>query len=80
MIGDVFVEENGFYQIDFTTALWAIGNLNSLYDAAKLELSDVDFIAEIDDGILLVEYKNSKIPCASRPELFNPANDETIKK
>ncbi|MCI6736645.1 MAG: hypothetical protein MR593_00780 [Intestinibacter sp.] len=36
--------------------------------ASKFKLKDVDFITEIDDEILFIEYKNSNIPNARRPE------------
>lgn len=80
MQGDVFVEENGFYKIDFTRADWAEGHLKQIYDSAKVSLSDVDFIAELQDHIVFVEYKNSSIPNAANPDAFNPASEESLNK
>ena len=78
MQGDVFAEENGFYQIDFTKASWAKGNLKQIYDSAKVALSDVDWIAELDDHIVFIEYKNASVPGASNPGAFNPASEESL--
>ena len=80
MQGDVFIEENGFYQIDFTKATWAEGTLNKIYSTAKVALSDVDWIAELNDHIVFVQYKNSNIPGASDPNSFNPASDESLNR
>ena len=66
MHGDVFAEENGFYQIDFTKASWAEGNLKQIYDSAKVALSDVDWIAELSDHalrILLCHAPNRRQNC-----------------
>ncbi|MFI3212899.1 MAG: hypothetical protein R3Y24_06110 [Eubacteriales bacterium] len=76
----VFVEENNTYKIDFTSALWATDKLNELFHNAKVPLSDVDFIAETQDEILFVEYKNSNIPNAVSPEGFNPLEDKKISQ
>ena len=80
MEGDIFTDENGFYQIDFTHAIWVEGSLNQKYRAAKIELSDVDWIAELNDHIVFIEYKNSNVPGASNPGSFDPTMDEHLKK
>lgn len=76
----VFVEENNTYKIDFTNALWATDKLNELFHNAKVSLSDVDFIAETQDEILFVEYKNSDIPNAIKSEGFTPLEDKKISQ
>lgn len=76
----VFVEENGLYQIDFSRALWATDRLNTIFHDAKTELSDVDFIAETDEKIFFVEYKNADIEGAVNPAAFNPNEDKKISQ
>lgn len=53
----IFTEENKFYQIDFSKALWATDEINDLYHKAKVELSDVDFVAETDKEFPLTLIK-----------------------
>lgn len=76
----IFEEENHVYQIDFTNALWATDKLCAIFHDAKIELSDVDFIAETDTKILLVEYKNADISRAVNPAAFNPKEEKTISR
>lgn len=72
----IFTEENKVYQIDCRKALWATDKLNEIYHDAKVQLSDVDFIIETDDRILLVEYKNANIAHAVKPEAFNTKDNK----
>lgn len=74
----IFIEENNEYQIDFTNSIWAIGDLNDIFHKAKIQCNDVDFIAETENEILFVEYKNSNIKGASKPDAFNPLDDKKI--
>ncbi len=76
----IFIEENKIYKIDFTRALWATDGLHDIFNNAKVSLSDVDFIAETEEEILFVEYKNSAIPGAEKPELFKPLDDKKISQ
>lgn len=76
----IFIEENYVYQIDFSNAIWATNQLNTIYDNAKTILSDVDFIVETEDTILFVEYKNSDIDNAVNPNGFKPQDDKSINK
>lgn len=76
----IFKEENHIYQIDFTPALWATDSLHTIFHNGKIELSDVDFIAETETEILLVEYKNATIPNAVNPVAFNPNDDKKISQ
>jgi len=55
----VYVDENRKYQIDLTAANWSTSRLHDLYKSIGNELSDVDFIAETDDEVFLIEYKNT---------------------
>ncbi len=76
----IFIEENNIYQIDFSRALWATDKLNEIYDNAKTILSDVDFVAETEEDILFVEYKNSSVANAAKPEAFQPKEEKSINK
>lgn len=76
----IYEEENHVYQIDFGKAIWATDQLNKIFDAAKTELSDVDFVAETDNTIIFVEYKNSAIPDAANANSFNPKDDKKISQ
>lgn len=72
----IFKEENGFYCIDCTKAVWATDKLNSIYHEAKIQLKDVDFIIESEEFLILVEYKNANVSGAEHPEAFNPKDDK----
>lgn len=76
----IFIEENKEYQIDFTKAIWAMDSLNSIYHQAKIQLSDVDFIAETEEELIFIEYKNASIKNASNPNAFQPQADKAIQK
>ena len=54
----IYTEENGKYQIDLTKALYSIGDLNAKYRAIGHIQSDVDWIAETADSIILIEFKH----------------------
>lgn len=76
----IFQEENGFYEIDCTKAVWATNEIHALYQQAGFYIiKDVDFVIETLDKILLVEYKNASIPGASAPDAFNPHSDSTFQ-
>ena len=72
----IFVEENGVYCIDCTSALWATDQMNQDYHNAGIHISDVDFLIENVSHILMVEYKNAMISGASNPVAFNPMADK----
>ncbi len=76
----IFTEENGYYKIDCSKAVWATNELNEQYHTADCPLSDVDWIMETREKIYLVEYKNANIPGAHNPEAFTPASDKMILK
>ena len=55
----IYMDENKKYQIDLTAASWSTGRLHDLYKTIGNELSDVDWIAETDSEVFLIEYKNT---------------------
>lgn len=70
----VFWDENKSCTIDFSAAEWATDAIHDVFQAAKLSiLCDVDFVAETESELLLVEYKNANLPNAAHPEstLYN---------
>ena len=72
-------EENGYYGIDCSYALWATNEVQSCYHDAKLHLlKNADFIIEIEDELLIVKYKNACIPNANNSSSFNPKDDKTV--
>ena len=79
-MGKIFEDENHIYQIDFTHSIWATEELNANFHDGKTELSDVDFIAETEDSLFFVEYKNADILDAENPEAFNPGGDKKISQ
>lgn len=72
-------EENGFYQIDCTKALWATDEIHQDYHDAGLHINDVDFLIENVDTIFLVEYKNANIPGAAASNSFQPESDKKVE-
>lgn len=77
----IYQDENRQFQFDFTSALWATDQLHDIYSKHKAGvLSDVDFIAETENYILLVEYKNADISGAIHPEAFNPLDQKRENK
>ncbi|MCT4605628.1 MAG: hypothetical protein N4A64_05895 [Marinisporobacter sp.] len=80
MDGKIFIEENGVYRIDCSSAIELI-ELHDYYNKSNL-LSDVDLIIVLDEDVIFVEYKNSTIPGAKNPEAFEEkiATDDHYKK
>lgn len=75
----IFCDENDSCKIDFSAALWATDSLHDIFHQAKLSiLCDVDFIAETEQEILFVEYKNANLPQAVHPEAFKPLDDRKL--
>lgn len=80
-MSQIFCDENHSCEIDFSVAEWATDQLNSIFHQAKLSiLHDVDFVAETENEILLVEYKNANLSNASKPEAFRPWEDKPLEK
>ena len=80
-MSQIFQDENRCFQFDFSSALWATDKLHDIYSRNKVGiLSDVDFIAETKDSLLLVEYKNASIAQAVHPEAFNPFDQKRENK
>lgn len=61
MADNIFRDENAYAEFNFAKAD-SVVELHAKY--IRTPLSDVDFIIETADRILLIEYKNSKIPNA----------------
>lgn len=77
----IFQDENHSYQFDFSSALRASNQLNSIFQKNTSSLlSDVDFIAETEDEIIFVEFKNAKLPEAANPTSMVPTNEKLQKK
>lgn len=68
----ILVEENHFYELDCTAALWATDQIHEEYHRAKTNLKDADFLIETENQMLLAEYKNSNVPNAANPGAFDP--------
>lgn len=76
----IFTEENNVYQIDCTRAKWATNQLHHEYHASGVHLSDVDFLIEDADHLLMVEYKNAKIGNAAKPDAYDPNQEKNLNK
>lgn len=81
----VYTEENGMFKFDFTKADWATDKLHDIFHENGLIWSDADFVAEFLSSydeknikLLIVEYKNARIPGASSPLSFDPFTDKKI--
>lgn len=81
-----YTEENGKYIIDCSAAIWSTDKIHNYYQGSAPQfgnlnfLKDTDWVIESDTAIYLVEYKNSNISDAAKPEAFKPEKGETIKK
>ena len=54
MKSKIFQDENHCYQFDFTDAIWVTDELHDTFQKNKASiLSDVDFIAETENEIIL---------------------------
>lgn len=82
MAGGIYMEEKGHYQIDCRAALWSTDKIHADYHSIGLSiLSDADFVAETEDSIYLIEYKNSNVPEAvAHHAVFDPAKPKYIDK
>lgn len=77
----VFCDENKSCTIDFSAAPWATDHIHDVFHEAKLfVLSDVDFVAETENELLLVEYKNANLSNAAHPEAFRPLEDKRLNR
>lgn len=66
----IFIDENKQFQFDFTNAL-EVYQIHGCYQCVPGSLlSDVDFIVERKENILLIEYKNCNIVNAVNPSAF----------
>ena len=55
----IYYDEHQKYQIDLSSSIWSTDKLQDKYRTIGGELSDVDWIAETEQEILLIEYKNT---------------------
>ena len=78
MNNHIFIEENGAYCIDCTNAVWATDKVHEDYHNAGIHIGDVDFLIENSTHILMIEYKNSCLANAERPESFFPSTSGTL--
>ena len=77
----IFQDENHNYQFDFSSALCASNQLNSIFQRNTSSLlSDVDFIAETENEIIFVEFKNAKLSEPADPTSMGPTNEKLQKK
>ena len=54
----IYTDENGNYQIDLSRAICSTDSLHTKYQSIGNILSDVDWIAETADTVILIEFKN----------------------
>jgi len=71
----IYTDENNNYQIDFSKALCSSENLHDIYKDIVNILSDVDWIVETDDKILLIEFKNYE----KRKDLPKGDREESVR-
>lgn len=79
-MAEIFTDENQTCRIDFTNAVWATDQLNSIFSVVKDSiLSDVDFIVEETNSIFFIEVKNSNFLGVDKPKDFNPLHSDLIR-
>lgn len=78
----IFRDEHNSAEFDFSAALWASDEIHRVFAATikNTILSDVDFVAETEDALVLVEYKNACSPDVEKPEGFKPSSDKMMNK
>ena len=79
-MGEIFIEENGVYQIDCSKAIWATDEIHGEYHRACVQLKDCDFLVEDNESLYLIEYKNANIKNAENPAAFKPEEDKMLNK
>jgi len=57
--------------IDLRAAIWSTDKLNAEYKTIGNFLSDVDWIAETDNEVFLIEYKNACTKKAKNPDALS---------
>ena len=76
----IFLDEHKMFQIDFSNAIWATDKLREIFKVVHNNiLSDVDFVAEDNDKIFFIEYKNPSIR-SKGVEKFKVLDDEICNK
>ncbi len=81
-MSQVYQEENGVYQFDFSEAVWSTDQLHDIFQKnGAILLSDVDFVAETSEEMILLEYKNANITRAANPTAaFDPFGQKLESK
>ena len=78
----VFIDENGEYELDYSKAVWATDQMHRIYHDAKVQLSDVDFVIEDVESIMIVEYKNANtkkaVELSYKTKPFNPMDADKL--
>lgn len=77
MSNQVVIDENKEYEFDFSKYEYVL----EFHDLAnRLKLNDVDFITENDNEVIFIEYKNSNIKEAEKPDaMFKKIKDDPQK-
>ena len=69
----IFRDENETCEIDFSSAIYATDELHDVFKVVKGSfLCDVDFVAETENELIFIEYKNSAFKGADCPKAFKP--------
>lgn len=74
---EIYIEENGYYSIDCTAAVWSTNCIHDYYQDAGHKygeigfLKDTDFVIESDKAIYLVEYKKRKCSGSRKAGCFS---------
>lgn len=76
----IFYDENKSCKFDFSSALWATDELQEIFQRSCTPLSDVDFVIESERELIFIEYKNSNIKQAVKPETFIISRESLITK
>ena len=81
-----YKDENGFYALNCTAAVWSTNQIHDYYQDANHAygeigfLKDTDFVIESNTTIYLVEYKNANVPGADKPGAFKPESANSLNK
>lgn len=77
----IFVDENETCQIDFSSAIWATDKLHKIFSVLDDGiLNDVDFVAETEEELIFIEYKNATHKKVVNPEAFNPLSEKNKRR
>ena len=75
----IFTDEHKGFTIDLSNAIWATDQIHKIFHKAKLAiLCDVDYVAETNNELLLIEYKNYNHRNKIKENDFDPKDDKKI--